>query len=121
MPDARSSPLDEDEHPKHRRRDDHVPAEQSGDPVGEQLVEEEAKVKAVLDEERNELRVWERRSQDAEGDVRVFRSHGDAGETIEGYSSAYSEESSCRCRATGLGSHQRAAGSQYSLSFPRKR
>src|SRR6202008_4982603 len=72
-PHPRAPALDRDERPQHCRGDEHVQGEEGAHPVGEELLDEEAEVEAMLHEEGEELRAREHRSGNTEQEIRVLR------------------------------------------------
>lgn len=47
--------FDSDKEPKHKRRDEHIHAEEAADVIGEELLDEEPHVEAMLAKKGNEI------------------------------------------------------------------
>jgi hypothetical protein len=67
--------LDAHEGPENDRRHDDVQPEERADPVGEELLDDQTKIEAVLTHEWQELRVWQHGPDDAEQQVEALRFH----------------------------------------------
>jgi hypothetical protein len=68
--------LDTDKPDEHNSGHQDIQAEETANPVGKELTDEQTELKAVLHDPRDELRIRESSSKDGEEQVNVFLFHG---------------------------------------------
>jgi myo-inositol-1-phosphate synthase len=62
-------------HQQHGGRNEHIQPEERADAVGEELTHEQTDVHPVFQNPRHELRVRDRRAEDAKNQINIFAIH----------------------------------------------
>ena len=72
----KTAPFAADKNKKHDRRDEHIQAEESTDPIGEKLMDKQREIESVEHEPWQELAIGQNEAEGRQYEVNVSQSHG---------------------------------------------